>query len=325
MDVDVRFVDHSLKDLLSIQSEISKERDRLVRDGIPVMELAIDTAANAIVVGLDRATASGANRSSLVEQFGESIIVEPTSAGTDDACFVSGCMPTRGGIGMKSTVKENPCTIGFAVKIYQHPTLSTPRLGLLTAGHCFRLDGDSGYGVAWRHTLSDSSTLVGYAYEETFTEDASADAGIMTAHNTPTTKNLMVWRTTGVTKQIVGHVENAAQNQGDAICRIGVTSERDCDFITLLNKERWTVVSGYIRHLQHQNVYGVDSLGGDSGGPIFMYVGGTYGATAKAYGIHIHSKDPADAESWFSTYAWSGVQLSQEWGVIIGLCTDADC
>jgi hypothetical protein len=75
--------------------------------------------------------------------------------------------------------------------------------------------------------------------------------------------------------------------------------------------------------LHHQNVVNFDSLGGDSGGPYYMAVGAS---SAKAYGIHIHSTDPpAVAESWFSTYEWAGVQLSQEWGIVESLCITSLC
>lgn len=167
---------------------------------------------------------------------------------------------------------------------------------------------------------------MGYAYEETFTDGAYADAGIMTAHNLPTAKNLMVWRTTGETKQVVSYALNLEINQGDFICRIGRTSDRDCANVTDESATRWSEIPGFSpRTLIGQVVWGFDSKGGDSGGPYFMYLGGTYGPTVKAYGIHIHSLDPPYAESWFSTFGRSADQLSLEWGVVIQLCTTAAC
>jgi hypothetical protein len=335
LSVGVREVARSLDDLRDLKAEILEQYEDLIRDGVPLYTVSLSAELNSVVVGLEKARITSSDRAKLASRFGDAVLVKATSAGSDDACFLSGCMPTRGGIGMLSTVKGNPCTIGFTVKIYQHPTLSTPRHGLLTAGHCFRVDADSGYGVQWRHELSNSSTVVGFAYEETFTENGDADAGVMTAHNTPATKNLLVWRTTGETKSITSVADNAAQNEHDMICRIGRTSQRDCGEIREggLEQNRITTVSGYIRHLHNQMVVNIDSQGGDSGGPYYMPIGAS---SAKAYGIHIHSTDPPygpmpwdelgeGPEGWFSTMEWSAVQLSSEWGVIIGACITATC
>ena len=65
----------------------------------------------------------------------------------------------------------------------------------------------------------------------------------------------------------------------------------------------WSVVpSGTKMWVRDTATVNFDSLGGDSGGPVFYYFdGSTSGPTVSALDTHVHSEDGAGAnEGWFS-------------------------
>jgi len=79
----------------------------------------------------------------------------------------------------------------------------------------------------------------------------------------------------------------------------------------------------------HTAVVNFDSLGGDSGGPVFFYPGGgTCCSPVTALGTHVHSETGAGAnEGWFSPYSRGRAAYADLFpaGHTFNLCLTATC
>ncbi len=140
-----------------------------------------------------------------------------------------------------------------------------------------------------------------------------------------TVKNQMR-RTNGSVASVTGHL---VLPEGGQACRVGINGGHDCGVITDPDVGNESVVPGlatmWVTHTAEVNF---DSLGGDSGGPVFRYPGGgTCCSPVYALGTHVHSLDLPNELSWYSPIYW-GVQDYDALpgpSYTYGLCLNSAC
>ena len=301
---------YSLRELNVIQDEIEAQRSQLIADGIPLVSTSIQTPRNAVEVGLSRVGPELESR--VKDRFGDAVsVVLDTYSPTEDACGDSNCGPAKGGIAIYSLQSGNSCTAGFMVKV----VTGTDYRGVVTAGHCFRVK-DSGLGDDWYHPVTGPDLLIGEAERQTWYEGADADVGLIDLGVVPADRNNFY--VNGSIRSLTDIVLDSWQQIGDVVCRQGITSEYTCGYIVDTDETRPSTIDGVgTRNIDHQWVVAFDSLGGDSGGPIFFGNDG--------YGIHIHSGTPAEQRGWYSTVMWMQNEYMARWSVDFNFCVTDAC
>ena len=275
------------------------------REGIT--STAIDTRANAVVVGSSVVT--DALRAELARKYGDGIVLafEPPSQGGDACTSRSNCPPAKAGIKI-DTSRGKYCTTGPMVRV-----AGSGALRVLTAGHCVELTGGTGTSRKWTH----HGAGFGWSEFHTWADGADADVGLLNPSSYPVSgaRNLMY---RGGSADVVGirsWKPTDEQVQGSLVCRAGAISGYVCGEITLTNKTK--DVDG--RAIDHQWVVDFDACPGDSGAP---YVLGDV-----AWGIHSDSTagcNPNTNQAWYSPMGWVFDVLAQQ-GHPVELCTNPAC
>ncbi|HEY8239408.1 MAG TPA: kelch repeat-containing protein, partial [Candidatus Limnocylindrales bacterium] len=309
-DAKVRFerVKHSQKDLETVQQRINADLGAGRLEGRGILSTAIDTRANAVVVGASRV--DDELRDALVRAYGDSVVVtlEGPSQGGDAGCVSrTDCGPAKGGIRIVRTA-GGYCTSGPMVRV-----LGSNALRILTAGHCLALTGGTGTSKTWTH----SGSGLGWSEFHTWGNGADADVGLVNPSSYPVggPRNLLYRSSHTDVVAITSWKPTAEQIQGSLVCRSGAVSGYVCGEITLTNKTK-SVDGGSI---DHQWVVDFDACPGDSGAP---YLVGDV-----AWGIHSDSTsgcNPDTNEAWYSPMGWVFDTLAQA-GHPVELCTNSSC
>lgn len=313
--VDIRTVDRSYADLETLQARIEAAKEELAREGITVMLTGISPSTNSVVVGIENLTAEMVGV--LNERFGAGLSVRDEDPGIADACIsVSNCWPAKGGIKMYWALDSSRyCTTGWIGK-----RSDMTKYVVVTAGHCLEVNGGS--GGEWRH----NGNQIGTALNETWSEGANADVGLVqtSTSGTPATKNQVLATPPSLVTSVVGVRDSSEQFQGDAVCRVGATSDRDCGTITVVDVANPSCVGATCKTINHTKEVSFDSTGGDSGGPVFQY---TPASTVIAYGTHVHSTADGipGAHGWYSTITWGRVTYSGFFGYSYSICLTSAC
>lgn len=204
---------------------------------------------------------------------------------------------------VESAAVGNDCTAGFVAR-----RDSNGEYALVTAGHCIYVGGQG----TWRHNGHDIGTTTGHTWYANSTADAAFirmnDAGTPL----PSIKNHVLRNDEGLST-ITSVGDTTVQVKGGSVCRTGFgtgqlsggsNNGRTCGVIGEVNVTHDSCINNNAtcRAIRHTWEMKFDSVGGDSGGPVFAGVlDPDYG---QGYGIHIHSTDGAGAISWYSPLGW---------------------
>lgn len=319
----VQSAERTERELLDLQARIVGDRDELRDRGITLIRVAIRDSLNTVRIGVENPTDEIGRI--LATRYGSHVVTFHAEVATSDAC-VSGpddCRPMKGGIAIYHSggLATGECTSGFVVKRTENAALA-----ILTAGHCIQVNG--GFDWGWRH----DGVAYGRALYETWVPGGAGDAdvGLTTLFSQEvaqmTNKNRI--RRNNATEASV--TASAAPVQGGQACRVGITSGHDCGLITDADDANLSEVAGWLdMNVLHTAVVNFDSLGGDSGGPVFFYPGGgTCCSQVTALGTHVHSEDGAGAnEGWFSPYSRGRAAYAALFpgGQTYNLCLTATC
>jgi hypothetical protein len=310
---DVQWVTRSWDDLVATQETIDAAQPELAAAGIEIISTGIHTPSNSVLVGLPERDPTVERK--LVDRFGDGLTFRTDVPATADSCPWTNCLPVKGGMRITSGPINNPCTAGWMVRVDGY-------FAILTAGHCFRAGGDSGYGDNWTHVDGGVETKIGDALRETWYNEAGADVGLIKLTRIPTDRNDFVAYSSGDTRirSATDVAADSEQDIGEYICRMGSNTKpgRLCGFLVTLNVRKPSKTYFGTRYIRHQNEIAIDSLGGDSGGSVF--------SGPEAYGTHTHSTDPpASPLSWYSTINQANIEYSSRHGSIFTVCTTTAC
>ena len=301
----VRF---STKELHALQERINADlrAGRLDADGIT--STAVDTRANAVVVGA--AVVSDELRTMLLARYGGGVAlaVEPESEGGDACVSRVNCLPAKAGIEIRNNYNGNFCTTGPIVRV-----ANSSSLRILTGGHCLGLSGGVGTIRRWTH----NGTQLGWSEAYSWSNGADADAGLLNPSINPISgdRNLVYRSSSSDVVGLQGWKPTAEQVQGAVVCRSAAVSGYICGTIALTDKTK--SVDGH--SIDHQWVVDFDACPGDSGAP---YLVGNI-----AWGVHADSTtgcDPSTNQSWYSPMEWVATTLAAK-GHPIEACNDAAC
>ncbi len=307
-------------ELLEQQQRIEAELPAIWASGIDVVRVAVKTSQNRLRIGVRDLAES--ERQELLARYGADLDVFEDGMAQSDACpATNDCRPIKGGISINHAGgSAGECTSGFIVRG------SNGSLYMLTAGHCIETTG--GYDIVWRH----NNDGFGRARRETWIPGGtgSADVGLITIDSSEqslmTNKNEMR-RTNNSVVTVIGVDLIAPGIEGSQACRVGRTSGHDCGVVSEWKVGRASKVSGYSQMwVTDSTTVNFDSLGGDSGGPVFYYDnGGTTGPVA-VLGTHVHSEEGSGAnEGWFSGFFEGSSNYNALWGISYWPCMDAAC
>jgi hypothetical protein len=103
------------------------------------------------------------------------------------------------------------------------------------------------------------------------------------------------------------------------VCRMGLTSLKDCGILYEWNVRRPSCVPGWgCKNIDYAMEVDFDSTNGDSGGPVFWVNSG--------YGIYFHSDpDGPGAHGWYSPLDIASTEYAVRTGVIFDYCKTATC
>jgi Trypsin len=317
-DFRVETARYTEKELLELQAAIEEDRQELIKGGVSLVSTGLDTPNNRVIVGVDGDIDAAA---AVLRRYGTALEVRTDRASVADACTYRNCwlpQKAKGGIHVYKSYTVYPCTSGFIVK---RP--DTGNFAILTAGHCIEVNG--GYGQIFKHGSTTVYTIGGSRYE-TWAAGANADAGIiaLSSGSVPTPKNTFHVRESGIdsVRALNGVTSHAAQSVGLFVCRSGLgTGNSTCGHVVEKNVTRPSCVGETnCKLIDYQFEVDFDSVGGDSGGPIY--------ANGQGYGIHIHSDDaddPAPRHGWYSSLEFARSEYFGVSGVTYNFCLISDC
>jgi streptogrisin C len=309
------------RDLTGLKDRIGVDLPELAASGIRVVRVAYSPHLNTLRIGVEGLTASAENV--LRDRYGDGLVIFEDAVAHSDACDnPNNCRPMKGGIAISSSSASNAwnqCTSGWVVKRNDNNAKV-----IVTAGHCIQVHG--GFDHAWYHNFNG----FGRALRETFEAGSSGDAdvGLISLFSDELaampTKNLMRRNNGSVTTVTA----LGSPMDGGQACRVGNTSGHDCGVITDPDTIRISEAPGVSdMTVLHTATWDKDSLGGDSGGPVFFCPGGgTCCGPVTALGTHVHSETGANAnESWFSPQFWGSWDYTASWGYSYSICLTASC
>lgn len=325
-------VERSLGELESLRDSVGSRWDELARQDIQINSTGIKGDRNAVIVGIDGLTP--AIERLLDDMFGPGLIYEESSPAVIDVCTSEhNCRPMKGGLHIESSINQAvACTAGFIVRREQNGA----QLSVLTAGHCIEIAREPNENTIVNDDWQHNNDPFGDAKYETWLGGANADVGIIGLHSseisTMTNKNQLALKATNSSPVSIRNVTSVLapvyQTVGLEMCRYGMTTDSVCDAITATGVQRKSCRYGNTgcKWIMLTWEYGVDSKGGDSGGPVYVVVSST---DRVALGTHIHSSDETqDPQPWRSWYSPIGVAQStydsmyNDW---FTLCQDSDC
>jgi hypothetical protein len=300
-------VTHSMKQLRALQDRVNVDLLAGSLQDQGISSTAIDTRANAVVVG--SSVVSEALKATLAGKYGDGIVLtfEPPSQGGDACSSRTNCPPAKAGLKI-NTSNGKYCTSGPMVRVS-----GSSALRILTAGHCVELTGGTGTSRKWTH----HGAGLGWSEFETWADGADADVGLLNPSSYPVSgsRNLLYRASSSDVVGIRSWKPTDEQVQGSLVCRAGAVSGYVCGEIALTNKTK--DVDG--KSIDHQWVVDFDACPGDSGAP---YLSGDV-----AWGIHTDSTsgcNPNTNQAWYSPMGWVFDTLAQQ-GHPVELCTDPTC
>lgn len=335
---DVREVDHSLDRLNEVKYEVIEDISRIWDAGVFVVEVGPDVRRNTVQVGVEGLDAKGRE---YLERYGPEVAPFEGVTAQADACTVSDCSSAKAGLKIVAP-NHGHCTQGPYVR-----RGSANRI--ITAGHCFGLNGGS--GKTWEHNNeavaeSNKNTWSGHAHTPGNPNDlAATDAGIFleTAQDyEPNELNkLVIWDDdANVLRQ--GHLTSwaysFAQVTGSQVCRTGWKSFGDSDFpscgkIVQMDHWQWSCAgpgtAPPCAAIDHEWKVDFDTTGGDSGGPYYTPPSASW--NARLYGIATHSvkdsrcEDPDQCRAWYTPASSIMTGFASVDVTISRFCVDADC
>lgn len=303
----------TLEALDATREKLRGDWDGLERE-FGLVSISINTRENQVRVGLLNPTEQV--ETMLRERFGASIATFAANHAVIDACNSEhDCFPIKGGLHIESSVNTGvDCTAGFVVR----RELNGGQLALVTAGHCVELAREnSSYTVndPWNHGPNNS--VFGSGKYETWHTGSDADVGLVglssstvsdmtsASYNRLFTRAGTLNTSPIVNTYVVGSLASVYQDVGDQVCRYGIASDRDCGVIVdddaTMNSCRYGTTG--CRPIDHTIIWSLDSIGGDSGGPMFVYESSN---EVVVLGSHVHSSDetnpntPTPYRSWYS-------------------------
>jgi hypothetical protein len=342
---EVQVAKHSLAELQEMKATFTGTRDELERQGIDVVSVGIDIEMNRILVGIDGVTDKIS--SDLASRFGDTVGVREDRAGEFDACTVASCWPMKGGLRIR--IVSNPssgyCTAGFMAT-----KTDTGALSLLTAGHCIALNNTANARDYWGHANSPADAVnIGYEAPfnlnqgyHTWFNNSTADAGLIVldtesiAALPSNSLNLLHISDPGGSGFVTSVRSVSQQLPNDMVCRMGygtylgtgsgqgVTCGKIVD-PTDVDHDSCNASGSTCNNITRTWEVDFDSVGGDSGGPIFHLLGpGAY----SAYGTHVHSwvtGDPLPKHGWYSPITISRSAYQAVAGFTFDVCVTSMC
>ena len=316
-------VTHTYAELLEVARRISDDRVTYANAGVDIVGVGPDVRSNSVRVGV---RSSVAEASASLAQYGEAVYVESDEAGVTDACTITSCGKAKAGLKIYRGTKA--CTSGVLGR------RSNGNIVVLTAGHCFALNGGS--SQSWFH----DGTLAGSSSGNTWYDGADADSGFLNISSawTPEVYNKIL-RNDGTTNGTVGYITHftvaLGQFVGAQVCRTGIGSLPNpqfprCGQIELVDQSRVSCppAQPYCSYpvIDHQWQVDYDSTGGDSGGPYYTPDGST---NVTFYGTHTHSNvDTCGSlcHGWYSPGDWAYTAIFDHLGLLISYyCVNTDC
>jgi hypothetical protein len=319
----------TLAELLAQQEAIDAQRQNLKAAGTRIVETAIRTDLNAVVVGIDGLAPGRA--ASVTELIGAEPVFENAKPAHSDACTNgNNCRPIKGDIAI-TAAGGTQCTSGFIVK-----QTGTTTLRVLTAGHC--LDDAGDVGVDWLHQSIKFGDTMNDTWQPNYVR--TADVGLITilaGERSQMTDDNAMHGGNGRVYPVVGQHNGAAQAVGMAACRYGRNGGYTCGQINALYANRLSCVgprpSETCVTITKTIRVDFDSEGGDSGGPYWYYRNLGPGLGAIALGTHVHSayeiddgyQDPKPWYGWYSPIDVGAAQYNTNWGISYTLCMTTNC
>ncbi len=310
-------------ELLGVKERIDASVDSLWAEGIEIVRVAVKTSENRLRLGVLNPGERVAQR--LTELFGPAVTVFGDLPKALDVCdATNNCRPIKGGISMNPVGKAaGQCTTGFSVKS------TAGNRYILTAGHCIQYHG--GFDVVWQH----NANRFGNARHETWIPGGNgpSDVGliIIDSDEQAAMANQMnrMRRTNGSVVQVVGTAMLGSWLEGGQACRVGHTSGHDCGTISewRVSSPRPSKAGSQTMMVTQVATVDFDSLGGDSGGPVFFYVNHpSESGNVYALGTHVHSEEGAGAdEGWFSGIIEGEDDFSGRFGYGYTVCDTSAC
>ncbi|HEV2889552.1 MAG TPA: trypsin-like serine protease [Frankiaceae bacterium] len=284
-DAPLRFtlVKHSYTTLKALQRRIVGDRHSLRARGVQVVAVGVKDSQNSVFVRVDKLTSAKAAAVRSTYR-GLPVTVQDGVATTAAASRLDDAAPWNGGDFISGDGTGNDCSAGGAVKN------SAGHRYLLTAGHCFRQSGSSGFVYrvfqGSEHYTSDDPVMIGYAkaenpgpgevgYDLAVIDPDDGVSGIVWKSSTP-------FQTTGKGDQ--KGTFRAAENT--VVCASGAFSGQRCNGeITAFDIDILDGSDGGVTmHVNEaSNLGGAAMAGpGDSGGPVYqqrtdtdIYIAGT--------------------------------------------------
>lgn len=339
---DVREVDYSLARLREVKYEVIADIERIRDAGVLVVSVGPDIERNRVAVGvegLDRAARD------FLDRYGAEVAVFEGVTAQADACTVTDCSSAKAGLRIVAP-NGNTCTEGPYVR-----RGSVNRI--ITAGHCFGLNGGS--GETWEHhgepvAESSGNTWSLHDHNPGDPSDlALTDAGIFLATASgyqPSEYNKAVFYDADDDVLRQGHFISwsygVAQPVNGQVCRTGWKSFgnpafRPCGRIVQTDHWQWSCkgpgTTPPCAAIDHEWKVDFDTIAGDSGGP--YYSPPTLSWNASLYGIATHSvkddkctDDDPDTlcRAWYTPTSWIVSGMAHDLDVTISrFCVDADC
>jgi hypothetical protein len=345
---EIRVVDRTLEELGTLSEEIQASEKELGEQGVNIVSVGIDIVGNRVQVGV--AGSSVENSASITSRFGRDVRVFTDEKTEFDACTVEQCWSsTLGGMkgGLRVRLVSNPgahyCTSGFLVT-----KTDTGALSVVTAGHCIALGNNSGRDY-WGHAGTPSEAVnIGYEAQyadaqgkHTWFEGSNADVALIVldaesvAAIPASSSNMLHVSDPGSNGFVTSVRAFSSQVVGDSVCRMGYGTYLasgsiqgvTCGTISVydINHESCNGSGTTCYTIHHTKEVSFDSVGGDSGGPVFHATGpGTYAA----YGTHVHSwvtGDPLPKHGWYSPINYGRSQYQTTAGFTFDVCITGSC
>lgn len=324
----VEQAERSLDELLSEQAAIDEQRPRFASEGVDIVETAILPDRNAVVVGINGLTA--AREAAVTDLFGPGLVFEDSRPARADCVNGGNCRPIKGGLAIDAA-DGGECTSGFVVK-----QSGSSVLRLLTAGHCLAAHG--GETVVWRHNADSFGRALKDTWQENYTR--TADVGLISINSDDLalmTNDNAMHRGAGYVYPVIDQLTGDNQMLNGQAYRYGRNSGTDPGLINGLYANRQSCWGS----LANPNCMTVtktirvdfDSVGGDSGGPVWFYLNLNPGLAVIALGTHVHSEneipgpyqDPQPWWGWYSPIDVGAAQYLANWSYSYTLCKTANC
>lgn len=341
---EVRIAEYSEADLEATKELVKTAQKELESSGIDVVSIGLDTSGNRVIVGINGS--SKEIEAQLRSRFGQAIAVREARPGGIDACTVASCWPMKGGLRVR--LQDDPinkyCTAGFMVR-----KSDSGALALLTAGHCIALNNNPGQDT-WGHESNPPAAL-NFGYEapsslnqgyHTWFEGSNGDVALIVLNSTaiaaldPTLNLLHI--ADPDSNGTVGSVKPPSQQlQFDSVCRMGHGTYKasgnvqgvTCGQVGLRNvdNESCNASGSTCYTINHTWEVDFDSVGGDSGGPVFHQIAPP-NLVYSAYGTHVHSwvtGDPLPKTGWYTPIFWGEDQYDASFPFTYTVCVTAAC